>query len=157
MAERRTDVFLVGAALLASMILIWFVTGKGMIAMAYGAGVLVLGVVAYVLSRPRAVSSAAEFALPDWSVTVTAIDRADCGVAITDKANRLVCANRTYVDWFGVDNSPPALALDMPTLERVARAARAAWRGRRRASLLFGERPGDRRLERPFRKPRHRH
>ncbi len=128
MAERRTDVFLVGAALLASMILIWFVTGKGMIAMAYGAGVLVLGVVAYVLSRPRAVSSAAEFALPDWSVTVTAIDRADCGVAITDKANRLVCANRTYVDWFGVDNSPPALALDMPALERVARAARAAWR-----------------------------
>ena len=139
MAERWMDAILVGAALLASLILIWFVTGKAIVALAYGGGVCVLGGLAYMLSRPRAAPVTADFALPDWSVTVTAIDRNDCGIAITDKANRLVCANRTYVEWFGVDNSPPALALETPSLEQIARASRAAWRdGLAHATQLTG-------------------
>ena len=42
-AERRLDAMLVGAALLASVALIWFVTGSGTAALAYGGGLLVLG------------------------------------------------------------------------------------------------------------------
>ncbi len=138
-AGRRGDAILVGAALLASMVLIWLVTGKGLAAVAYGGGLLVLGALAYVLARPRAEVLAADLALPDWSVTVAAIERGDCAVAITDKANRLVCANRLYIEWFGVDTAPPALALEMPSLEQMSRAARAAWRdGAAHADHLIG-------------------
>ncbi|QZP09835.1 response regulator [Caenibius sp. WL] len=138
-AERRLDAMLVGAALLASVALIWFVTGSGTAALAYGGGLLVLGGLAYMFSRPRAAPAPVDFALPDWSVTMTAIERGDCGVAITDKANRLVCANRTYIDWFGVDNAPPGLALETPSLEQITRAARAAWRdGTAHADQLAG-------------------
>ena len=93
LAGRRLDILLVGGALVASVILIWMVTGQAMVAAAYGGGLLALGGIAYALSRPRTVSGAPDFAMPDWSVTVAALERPDCAVAITDKANRLVCAN----------------------------------------------------------------
>ena len=78
-----------------------------------------------------------EYALPDWSVTVAAIDRADVAVAITDRAGRLVCANPLYETWFGAAHSPPRLPVDNVSLERLAKAGRAAWRdGRGQADLL---------------------
>jgi two-component system, cell cycle sensor histidine kinase and response regulator CckA len=67
-------------------------------------------------------------ALPDWSVTVAAIERPDAGVAIIDRAGRLVCANVNYETWFGAAHAPPRLPVDEPSLERLARAARGAWR-----------------------------
>ena len=128
LAGRRLDILLVGGALVASVILIWMVTGQAMVAAAYGGGLLALGGMAYALSRPRTVSGAPDFAMPDWSVTVAAIERPDCAVAITDKANRLVCANAVYTQWFGIANAPPSLALESGSLERIAKAARIAWR-----------------------------
>ena len=148
-AAQRLDALLVGAALLASVLLVWLVSGQAMAAAAYGGGLLALGAIGYGLSRPRVASAAPEFALPDWSVTVAAIDRPDCAVAITDKANRLVCANRVYIDWFGVGNAPPALALEPASLERIAKAARVAWRdGVAEADHLA---PADRQTHRSWR------
>src|SRR5690606_7401237 len=57
-----------------------------------------------------------------------AIEQSDTAVALTDRANRLVCANRLYGDWFGIAHAPPNLDLDRPSLERLVRAAREAWR-----------------------------
>ncbi|OCC23046.1 hybrid sensor histidine kinase/response regulator [Croceicoccus estronivorus] len=127
-SARLLDVGLVGAGLVASVVMIWVVTREPAIAATFAGGLLVLGLAIYVLTRPRAKSIEPELAMPDWSVTIAAIGRADCGIAITDKANRLVCANETYVDWFGVENAPPALPLEMAGLERLAKAARMAWR-----------------------------
>ena len=136
---RRPDAVIVGGALLASVILIWVVTGRASVAAAYGGGLLVLGALARVLSRPRAMKETGELAAPDWSVTVSAIERPDCGIAITDKANRLVCANRVYIDWFGVGNAPPALGFDPASMELATRAARIAWRdGVAEVDLLRG-------------------
>ena len=66
--------------------------------------------------------------MPDWSVTVAAIEREDCAIAITDRAGRLVCANRRYDEWFGAGHAPPRLPVDAASLERLANAARTGWR-----------------------------
>ncbi|MDD3797807.1 MAG: response regulator [Novosphingobium sp.] len=128
LAAGRLDLVLLGAALAASVLLIWFITRDLAVAAAYGGGLVVLGGAAYVLTRRRAEPGLPDFAMPDWSVTVTAIERGDCAVAITDKANRLVCANGAYVEWFGGASAPPSLALEPASLERLAKAARMAWR-----------------------------
>jgi two-component system cell cycle sensor histidine kinase/response regulator CckA len=59
---------------------------------------------------------------------VSAIERPDCAVAITDRANRLVCANAAFELWFGSSFAPPGLPVDGTSGEKLARAARTAWR-----------------------------
>ncbi|MCC6925425.1 response regulator [Novosphingobium sp.] len=130
----------IGAALLASAALVWFATGEWMTLLVFLAGVLALGAIAWVLTRRTAKTPEAELALPDWSVTVAAIDRSDCAVAITDRAGRLVCANPRYESWFGIGHAPPRLPADNASLERLAKAGRAAWRdGKGLADLIEGE------------------
>lgn len=133
------DRLLIGGAFAASLVLIWLAS-RDMLALAgFAGGALALGGLAWSL-RPREASREPEYALPDWSVTVTAIDRPDCAVAIIDRAGRLVCANPLYESWFGIANAPPRLAVDNASLERLARAARSAWRdGKGAADLVEGE------------------
>ena len=121
------DAALVAAAFVLSLAALWFATGEALVAAGFAAGVLVLGGAAYALTRRQPAEHEAEFASPDWSVTVAAIERADVAVAVTDRANRLVCANRLYDAWFG-DAAPPRLDVDAASLDRLAGAARAAWR-----------------------------
>jgi len=47
---------------------------------------------------------------------------------VTDRAGRLVCANPLYEKWFTADHAPPRLPVDNISLERLAKAGRAAWR-----------------------------
>ena len=47
---------------------------------------------------------------------------------MTDRAGRLVCANPLYEKWFTADHAPPRLPVDNASLERLAKAGRAAWR-----------------------------
>jgi two-component system cell cycle sensor histidine kinase/response regulator CckA len=138
-AERRgaVDWLLVAGALVASLVLIWAITREPLVVAAYGAGLVVLGGVVHALSLNRPAAKVQEFSLPDWSVTVTAIDNPGLGVAIIDRAGRLVCANPRYEEWFGAAHSPPRLPVDEPSLERLGGAARAAWRdGRGKADLI---------------------
>jgi two-component system cell cycle sensor histidine kinase/response regulator CckA len=123
------DGIAVAAAVLASIALIQFATDNATATLAYAGGLVVLGLIAFAAARARVGGQdKAEQALPDWSVTVAAIERADAAVAITDRANRLVCANATFELWFGSSNAPPRLPVDGTSAEKLTRLARAAWR-----------------------------
>jgi two-component system cell cycle sensor histidine kinase/response regulator CckA len=118
----------VGAAFLISAALIYLVTQEPLIALAYGAGLLVLLIGFATFTREQAEARPVEFPLPDWSIMSAAIEHDDEAIAITDRANRLVCANTAFVKAFGVDNAPPALSLRPAEQEAMLRFAREAWR-----------------------------
>ena len=120
--------YAVAAAVLASGALVWATSGELVAAASFLGGVGILIAAGAVFARTQPTGLRDELASPDWSVTVAAIERPGEAVAIVDRANRLVCANATYVDWFGASNAPPNLALDRSALEALARAAREAWR-----------------------------
>ncbi len=135
----RSDWLLIGAGLAASLALLWFATGQALVVLGFGGGVLALGGLARNIALRDPPRLAAEYALPDWSVTVAAIERPDTAVAITDRAGRLVCANARYEEWFGTAHAPPRLPVDNPSLERLVRAARSGWRdGQGSADLIEG-------------------
>ena len=131
------DGSLVAAAFAVSAAVLWFVTHEWLVVLGFGCGLVAVGGMFLTLRRSGPVEQTAALALPDWSVTVAAIERPDAGIAITDRAGRLVCANACYEAWFGITHAPPLLPVDEPSLERLARAARAAWRdGHGTADLL---------------------
>ncbi|MFN4113805.1 MAG: response regulator [Sphingomonadaceae bacterium] len=119
---------IVGAALVVTAGLLWWLSGNPLLAAVYAGALAVLAVIAVLLARFVPDQSAAEAGLADWSVTVQAIEQEGVAMAITDRANRLVCANQTYMDWFGSGHAPPNLPLDRASLEALTRAARKAWR-----------------------------
>ncbi len=127
----------IGLAFAASVVALWFVTHQPSAVLAFAAGLVVLGGLALVLSRGREQQEHEDFTLPDWSVTVAAIEATGAAIAISDRAGRLVCANSRYQGWFGAANAPPRLSVDEASLERLSRAARAAWRdGQARIDLI---------------------
>ena len=119
-------------ALSLSVAILYLATSDPLVTLAYAAGLAVLLAGVFALGRMRSEPSAEAMAAPDWSVTAAAIEGlgAEAGeaVAITDRANRLVCANSGFVDAFGVDSAPPLLPFDRPALEALTRLAREAWR-----------------------------
>jgi two-component system cell cycle sensor histidine kinase/response regulator CckA len=126
---RLADVLAVAAAALASIALVHFVTGSFVVSLAFAGGLVVFGLIAFAAARGNPASRAAEAqAMPDWSVTVTAIEQPGVAVAITDRGNRLVCANAAFELWFGSANAPPRLPVDGASADALARAARNAWR-----------------------------
>ena len=126
---RLTDTLMVAAAVLISIAAIRLVTGSTAVTLAYAGGLGVLGLAAYAAGRRRSAPAAVgEGAPPDWSVTVAAIEQPGVAIAITDRANRLVCANTAFELWFGFGHAPPRLPVDGESGEQLARAARAAWR-----------------------------
>ncbi|MBA4080153.1 MAG: hybrid sensor histidine kinase/response regulator [Erythrobacter sp.] len=117
-----------GGGVIASALVLWFATGSAIVALAFVlAAVMLLGGVV-LLDRVRAPSEAGSLAAPDWSVTVAAIERAGEAIAITDRANRMVCANLFFLDSFGAGAAPPALPMERAALEAVTLLARNAWR-----------------------------
>jgi two-component system cell cycle sensor histidine kinase/response regulator CckA len=135
----RLDWLIVAVALAASIAAVFWLAQSPLVAGAFGAGVIGLGGFAAMIALRRQPEPEPEFALPDWSVTVAAIERPDAAVAVTDRAGRLVCANATYEEWFGAAHAPPRLPVDEASLERLAKAARSAWReGSGRADFIEG-------------------
>ncbi len=116
------------AGLVASAGILWFATGSGLVALAFvlAAGVLLGGVL--LLDRMGARPGLEAAAAPDWSVTVAAIERPGEAIAITDRANRMVCANHFFLDIFGAGAAPPLLPLTDAARDAVTLLARAAWR-----------------------------
>ncbi|MEB3414654.1 response regulator [Alteriqipengyuania sp. WL0013] len=115
-------------AVVLTAALLWLATRSPVVAIAYLGGATVLGLGAMAALSRRAPVAAESFAAPDWSVTVAALDRPDCAVAITDRANRLACANEAYRDWFTASTGPAALALPAGAAGEIARLQRLAWR-----------------------------
>lgn len=118
----------VAGALFVSLALLWLATDEPLVVAAYGGGLIGLGGLVAVLSLRRSSPLAQEFPLPDWSVTVAAIEGDAGPVAVTDRANRLVCANSAFSDTFGLDHAPPVLNLVPESVQRLERVGRAAWR-----------------------------
>jgi len=122
------DVAIVGAALAVSVALVFFVSGSGLIALSFAGGLALLGLVAFVGARYRphrpGERDGSEL---DWSVTLTAIEQPGLAVAITDRANRLVCATAAYQESFGT-SAPPRLDVDEESADLLVRTARTAWR-----------------------------
>ena len=132
-AEPRETVFtpfwlMLGAALLVSIVAVWAISGLPLLTVAYAGGLATFIALGIALNRMRPSQAVAELAPPDWSVTVAAIERPDVAVAITDRANRLVCASTLFADQLGVGKAPPNLRVDGPSLEALTRVAREAWR-----------------------------
>ncbi|WDA42888.1 response regulator [Erythrobacter sp. BLCC-B19] len=119
---------MLGGALVGSAGVLYFATGSGLVALAFvlASAVLLGGVV--LLDRVRIAPLGEAPPAPDWSVTVAAIERPGEAIAITDRANRMVCANRFYLDSFGANAAPPALPMGRAALEAVTLLARHAWR-----------------------------
>jgi two-component system cell cycle sensor histidine kinase/response regulator CckA len=117
-----------GGAVIASALVLMIATGSWLVALAFvlAAGVLLAGVV--LLDRAQTAPESEGPAAPDWSVTVAAIERAGEAIAITDRANRMVCANLFFLDSFGANAAPPMLPMGREALEAVTLLARSAWR-----------------------------
>ena len=125
---RMADAMAVAAAALASIALVQFATESLAVSLAFAGGLVVLGLIAFAAARGNPAARTPEAAgMPDWSVTVAAIEQPGIAVAITDRANRLVCGNAAYELWFGSSHAPPRLPVDGASAEGLARAARAAW------------------------------
>ncbi|MEW4447694.1 response regulator [Qipengyuania sp. JC766] len=127
-------------ALVVSLAAIWFVTDSVLLVVVALGGMGAVGAGAFFVSRYSAPPASAEIAPPDWAVTVAAIEGEGDAIAITDRANRMVCANSRYTDWFGVGTAPPNLPLPRESLEELAKTARLAWRdGDSTSAELKGE------------------
>ena len=118
--------FLLAAGL--SVALVWLLGGSGLVAAAYGGGLLALGFLTLFAARAKPLPLADQVLQPDWSVTVAAIENSRRAIAITDRANRLTCANSAYTQWFDHVGSPAELPFDEESKERFLAASRAAWR-----------------------------
>ena len=122
---------LLGALALAVMVsagALWMITQQAIPTIAFVGGLLVLVAAAFAISRIPAKAEESGFAAPDWSVTVAAIEQPGVAIAITDRANRLACANALYAEWFGAKYAPPSLPIEREGLEVLSIAAREAWR-----------------------------
>ncbi|MCL9981817.1 MAG: response regulator [Erythrobacter sp.] len=115
-------------ALVVSAAVLFLATSSWLVALAFLLGVGVLLGAGLVFERMRTAPATDQLAPPDWTVTVAAIEQAGEAVAITDRANRLVCANSQFLESFGVSAAPPALPFAREALEVVTRLARDAWR-----------------------------
>lgn len=118
----------ISGAMLVSAGLLWFATSEPLVVLAYVLGLVFLGLVGLAIDRMRAPIASETFADPDWSVTVAAIEQPGEAIAITDRANRLVCANSSYSKRFGSGDAPPSLLLAQGDVDALTRIARTAWR-----------------------------
>ncbi len=124
------------ALILASLVLgllvsggvLFVLSGEALLAVGYVLAVLLLLMGYALVARTRRDKVDPAALLPDWTVTVAVIEDADEAIAITDRANRLVCANRLYRDSFSDGAAPLALTLENPAREAIARLTREAWR-----------------------------
>lgn len=116
------------AAVLVSVLLVGIAAGSALIAMAYAGGVLVLVLAIAFSVRLGQRPEGTETAMPDWTVTAAAIDNPRRAIAVTDRANRMICANASYQRWFASVAPPSELGFGGASGEALVMAARTAWR-----------------------------
>lgn len=121
------DLVFVGLAVLASAALLGVLSRDAVLVAAYVLAMCILALALRLAARFLPRTPEATPAAPDWSVTFAAIERGDEGLAIIDRAGRLVCANTRFTQWFG-HAAPPRLSLDPAGIEAMEQATRAAWR-----------------------------
>ena len=124
----RTRALLLAVAVIASAGLLYWQVQNITLIVAFLALVLSLTGVAFFL-RPQNAGIDKDHADPeDWAVTRMVADQSAIGLAITDRAGRLVCANELFTKWFNGAAVPPELPLQAGGNELLATAGRTAWR-----------------------------
>ncbi|WP_323801333.1 response regulator [Parasphingorhabdus sp.] len=119
---------LLAVAVIASAGLLYWQVQNITLIVAFLALVLSLTGVAFFL-RPQNADTDKDHADPeDWAVTRMVADQSAIGLAITDRAGRLVCANELFTKWFNGAAVPPELPLQAGGNELLATAGRTAWR-----------------------------
>ena len=124
--DRLTLFAVLGAGLASALLLLWalgtLLVAAVFLAVFWSAAALLL-----LIGRVRQTTGHATEPI-DWALTNAAIEDAAQPVAVTDRAGRLVCANRLYGEWFAQWPAPPGLSLADGGPDRLADAGRAAWR-----------------------------
>ena len=118
---------MLGAAILSTA-LIWLVGGSTLVATAYAGGLLALTLTLLLAARLRATPVDTVAGQPDWTVTHAAIENRRRAIAITDRANRVVCSNTCYGTWFESEVAPFEIGFESSDREKLVGAAKAAWR-----------------------------
>lgn len=118
----------IGLAMVASAAVLWLATEQAVVPIIFLLGVIILMLAALAVANMRTTASVEAEAIPDWSVTVAAIEQPGVAIAITDRANRLTCANTAFVDFFGAAAAPPNLPWGQGEVEILTRLARSALR-----------------------------
>ncbi len=122
---------LLGLGLVLSAAVLFLATRSLVVCLIFAGGTLLLLAAVFLFERMAKPGIAEPASVSDWSVTVAAIEQESAegpAIAITDRANRMVCANQAFIARFGAEHAPPALALERAPLEALTRATRAAWR-----------------------------
>ncbi len=121
-----------GMGLFLSIAIVFMASGNGVLTAIFALALLVLLGGVFAFYRVQSASGETVATVPDWSVTVAAIEGDTPGtgqaIAITDRANRLVCANTAFISAFGAASAPPILPVERVGLEALTKAARDAWR-----------------------------
>ncbi|MEH6662243.1 MAG: PAS domain-containing protein, partial [Parasphingorhabdus sp.] len=127
-SDVRTRALILVVAVLASAGLLYWQVQNLTLLIAFLALVLSLAGIAFFL-RPQNIAADQDQADPeDWAVTRMVADQSAIGLAITDRAGRLVCANELFTKWFNGAAVPPELPLQAGGNELLATAGRTAWR-----------------------------
>ena len=115
-----------GCGLAAGLVVLWLVGSPVFAGGFLATGLLIAGaLVAYRRLFPPAAAPDAEV---DWSVAHAIAEASDQALAVTDRAGRLVCANRHYQSMFDGFPTPPNLPVGEEGTTLLAGAGRAAWR-----------------------------
>lgn len=128
-ADRRTYA-LAAIAAFGSLLLLWFAIEDALIWLVLAAILCAAFGVAILVRRQAAVGPLSASVAPpvDRGLLSTLIAKSEEAIAITDHSGRLVTANGLFEDCFGGLPTPPAFGLGIEAENRLAAAARAAWR-----------------------------
>lgn len=118
---------LAGAALMSAGMIFWAV-GDWALGAGFGATILGLAALAFLLRPAEKGLSPVREVAPDWTVARMAAEMSNMAIAVTDHGGRLVCASDLYGEWFPDYPVPPALPLDREGARLLAEAGRSAWR-----------------------------
>ncbi|MBY6128568.1 response regulator [Qipengyuania aquimaris] len=115
-------------AFTVSVGVIWLAAGNSLAAIAYGGALLAVLFGLLLAARLRSAPVEEAAGQPDWAVTAAAIENARRAIAISDRANRLTCANESFSNWFGHDVAPHEVPLDAESRQQLIDGQRQAWR-----------------------------
>ena len=126
--DMRTRAIVLAVGVLVSLgILYWQVQNTALL-LSFLALVVSTAAVVFFLRPQQAASDDDAAEIADWAVTRMVADQSDIGLAITDRAGRLVCANELFTKWFNGPAIPPQLPLQAGGNELLSAAGRDAWR-----------------------------
>ncbi|MCP3728897.1 response regulator [Sphingomonas sp. MG17] len=124
------------AVAVAAAAIVLTVIGSPVLAAGFGAAALVVIGAVWLFARLAPGSATDEPAI-DWSVAHALASMSSDGLAVTDRAGRLVCANERFGTLFPGYPAPPNLVVGDWAAAQLGTAGRAAWRDGSASSGAF--------------------